>query len=53
MPVTLRDIAKQVNLSHATVSFVLNQRHDVAIPEATRQRVFEAVIDPTRPRERS
>jgi LacI family transcriptional regulator, galactose operon repressor len=42
MPVTLRDIAKQVGLSHATVSFVLNQRLDVAIPEATRQRVFAA-----------
>jgi LacI family transcriptional regulator len=42
MPVTLRDIAKQLNLSHATVSFVLNERRDVAIPEATRQRVFQA-----------
>jgi DNA-binding LacI/PurR family transcriptional regulator len=42
MPVTLRDIAKHLNLSHATVSFVLNERHDVAIPESTRQRVFEA-----------
>lgn len=42
MPVTLRDIAKQLNLSHATVSFVLNDRRDVAIPEATRQRVFQA-----------
>ncbi|AIE86051.1 LacI family DNA-binding transcriptional regulator [Fimbriimonas ginsengisoli] len=41
MPVTLRDIAKQLNLSHATVSFVLNERKDVAIPEATRQRVFK------------
>lgn len=42
MPVTLRDIARHLNLSHATVSFVLNERHDVAIPDATRQRVFEA-----------
>jgi len=42
MPVTLRDIAKHLNLSHATVSFVLNQRMDVAIPDATRQRVFQA-----------
>lgn len=40
MAVTLRDIAKSLNLSHATVSFVLNERRDVAIPDATRQRVF-------------
>ena len=40
MAVTLRDIAKSLNLSHATVSFVLNERHDVAIPDTTRQRVF-------------
>jgi DNA-binding LacI/PurR family transcriptional regulator len=40
--VTLRDIAKHVNLSHATVSFVLNDRRDVAIPETTRNRVMEA-----------
>lgn len=39
MAVTLRDIAKSLNLSHATVSFVLNERYDVAIPEGTRQRV--------------
>ncbi len=42
MAVTLRDIAKSLNLSHATVSFVLNERHDVAIPDTTRQRVFVA-----------
>lgn len=41
MAVTLRDIAKALNLSHATVSFVLNDRRDVAIPESTRQRVME------------
>ncbi|RYG25307.1 LacI family transcriptional regulator [bacterium] len=40
MAVTLRDIAKSLNLSHATVSFVLNERRDVAIPDTTRQRVF-------------
>ena len=42
MAVTLRDIAKRVNLSHATVSFVLNDRRDVQIPETTRSRVMEA-----------
>jgi LacI family transcriptional regulator len=31
-----------VNLSHATVSFVINDRRDVAIPETTRLRVMEA-----------
>lgn len=41
MAVTLRDIAKRLNLSHATVSFVLNDRRDVTIPEITRQRVLE------------
>ena len=45
MAVTLRDIAKSLNLSHATVSFVLNERHDVAIPDTTRQRVFTAARD--------
>lgn len=42
MRVTLRDIAKRVNLSHATVSFVLNERMDVSIPPSTRERVLEA-----------
>ena len=42
MPVTLRDIARRVNLSHATVSFVLNGRMDVSIPAATRERVAAA-----------
>lgn len=41
MAVTLRDIAKSLDLSHATVSFVLNERLDVAIPETTRKRVSE------------
>ena len=41
MPVTLRDIAKRVNLSHATVSFVLNDRQDIAIPQVTRERVMK------------
>ncbi len=41
MPVTLRDLAKALNLSHATISLVLNNRFDVAIPEETRQRVWK------------
>lgn len=42
MSVTLRDIATRLNLSTATVSFVLNERRDVVISDATRQKVFEA-----------
>ncbi len=42
MAVTLRDIARSLGLSHATVSFVLNDRRDVAIPEVTRERVRRA-----------
>ncbi|HJP82275.1 MAG TPA: LacI family DNA-binding transcriptional regulator [Fimbriimonadaceae bacterium] len=42
MPVTLRDIAKHLGISHATVSFVLNNRMDMGITEATRQRVLTA-----------
>ena len=41
MAVTLRDIAKSLDLSHATVSFVLNERLDVAIPDTTRKRVLD------------
>jgi len=42
MAVTLRDIAKHLGISHATVSFVLNNRLDMGITEATRQRVLVA-----------
>ncbi len=40
MPVTILDIARQVNLSHTTVSRVLNGRTAINIPEATRSRVL-------------
>ncbi|MBC8137457.1 MAG: LacI family DNA-binding transcriptional regulator, partial [Fibrella sp.] len=39
MPVTIRDIAKQSNLSHTTVSRVLNNREAINIPANTRERV--------------
>ncbi|MBC8140272.1 MAG: LacI family DNA-binding transcriptional regulator [Armatimonadetes bacterium] len=39
MPVTIRDIAKQSNLSHTTVSRILNNRDAINIPAATRSRV--------------
>jgi DNA-binding LacI/PurR family transcriptional regulator len=42
MAVTLRDIARHIGVSHATVSFVLNNRLDMGITESTRQRVLAA-----------
>lgn len=45
MPVTLRDLARHLSLSHATVSFVLNDRRDVSIPQTTRDRVLQAAKD--------
>lgn len=39
--VTIKDIAKRSNLSHTTVSRVLNRRADAFISEATRTRILE------------
>ena len=41
MRTTIRDIARNLNLSHSTVSKVLNGRSDSFISEATRSRVEE------------
>jgi LacI family transcriptional regulator len=42
MPTTIRDIAHRLDLSHATVSRVLNKKNDSMISEATRARVLAA-----------
>jgi len=39
--VTIKDIAKRSNLSHTTVSRVLNKRADTFISEATRTKILE------------
>jgi LacI family transcriptional regulator len=40
MAATIMEIAKRLNISHTTVSRVLNNKADVAIAEKTRQRVL-------------
>ena len=40
--VTMRDVAKLAGVSQPTVSFVLNDRRDIAVAEETRRRVLEA-----------
>ena len=42
MPITIRELARQLNLSKGTISRVLNNREDAFISEATRLRVQEA-----------
>jgi len=39
---TRDDVAKEAGVSAATVSYVLNERTDVSIPESTRSRVLQA-----------
>src|SRR5919112_5700888 len=41
--VTATDVAREAGVSQATVSYVLNDTPGQSIPEATRQRVREAV----------
>lgn len=44
-PATMADIAHAAGVSRTTVSFVLNDRTDVMIPDATRDRVHRAAAD--------
>ena len=44
MPVKLRDVAAQLNLSPSLVSSVLNKREGVWASEETRKRIREAVV---------
>lgn len=41
-PATMADVARAAGVSRTAVSFVLNDRADVMIPEATRERIHDA-----------
>lgn len=43
--VTMTDVARRAGVSQPTVSFVLNDRRDVAVAEHTRQRVLQAAAE--------
>jgi LacI family transcriptional regulator len=43
--VTMAEVAQRAGVSRTTVSFVLNDRPDVAIPPETRRRVLDAVAE--------
>jgi len=42
MPVTIRDIARHANVSHVTVSHILNRKEGARVSDGTRQRVLLA-----------
>jgi LacI family transcriptional regulator len=43
--VTMSDVARRAGVSQSTVSFVLNDRRDVVVAEATRRRVLAAAAE--------
>ena len=42
---TRSDVAERAGVSKTTVTFVLGERYDIAIPESTRDRVRQAARD--------
>ncbi len=44
-PPTMRDVAALAGVSQSTVSFVINDRHEMRIAQDTRQRVLDAVAE--------
>ncbi|MFD1276322.1 LacI family DNA-binding transcriptional regulator [Streptomyces kaempferi] len=43
--VTMSDVARHAGVSQTTVSFVLNDKPGVAIPDETRRRILEAIAE--------
>src|SRR5688572_24075569 len=43
--VAMADVARHAGFSRTTVSYVLNGREDVAIPEATREKIVSAAAE--------
>ncbi len=41
--ITMKDVAERAGVSPTTVSFIMNEKTEIAIPDETRQRVMEAV----------
>jgi LacI family transcriptional regulator len=43
--ITMKDVADKAGVSTTTVSFIMNEKKQIAIPEETRERVLQAVRD--------
>jgi len=43
MKITMKDVAEKAGVSPTTVSFIMNEKKQIAIPDETRQRVLQAV----------
>ena len=40
---TQADVARRAEVSQALVSYVLNDKHTISVPEETRRRIMEAI----------